>query len=317
MKYRIILPVLALAIILASSCSKDGRPRNLETLLPASPNVEHLASFPFGADTLLPASADGSTLAAPVQIVLADHLPVDSADTVIDYLDYNVVGVASASYQANGSPISVEIARFAQPIDAYGWYSVHRPNSFPTTDTLGKQSFRLGPVRYIYEGDYAVTLSAPDTSAASLAAIDQLARQVVDKISLEINIAPYHILFPTRDRVPGSDRFFGFHFLGITHLNDVYTMDFSSGTDTSRWFLTPDSTGAKFWLFKDWIARGADKQDMPPIFTFAKDSSIYVEHPVYGRVIAGFAKGKLVGVLGYQPAKFERRATNWVSGLLK
>ncbi len=307
------LLLIAAAALLLTSCG-DNRIREAHTMYPDHPNFANLATFPFGADTLLAMPAVEIRPDRAPAVVRADALAADTADTGITLACFDCVGVARASFTIAGQPIRVEAAQFAEPIDAYGYYAAHRPNGAPT-ELIGRQSFRLGTTRYVYTGDYAITLDAPDGSDSSRAAVDRLAKLIADRVTVQAMLTPYHILFPGHDRVGGSDRFFGYHWLGVRGLNEIYTMDFSMGTDTSTWFVSPDSIGFKFLLFKEWAEKGGEQLKVPHIFKFDQGLSVYVEHEQYGRIMAGVVKGKLVGVLQYRPDKWEQKTSQWITGL--
>lgn len=306
----LLIPAAALLLV---SCG-DNKVREAHKMYPDHPNFANLATFAFGADTLLAMPAADIRPESAIEVIRADALAADTADSGITLAGFDCVGVASADYAVAGKPIRAEIAQFAEPIDAYGYYAAHRPNGAPT-ELIGRQSFRIGGTRYVYTGDYAMTFSALDESDSSVAALDRLAKLIADKVTVQAALTPYHILFPGHDRVPGSDRFFGYRWMNVRGLNEIYTMDFMLGTDTSTWFVSPDSSGAKYLIFKDWAEDGGKRLDVPPIFKFDQGFSTYVEHQEYGRVMAGLVKGKLVGVIGYRPEFQEQKTSQWITGL--
>ena len=229
----------AAAALLLVSCS-DPKIREAHAQYPDHPNFANLATFPFGADSLLKEpSPEIRPDNAPV-IVRADALAADTADSGVTLACFECVGAASASYTIGGKKVEVSVAQFARSIDAYGYYAAHRPN-LAATELIGRQSFRIGGTRHVYTGDYAITLEAPDESDSSLAAIDRLAKLIADKVTVQAMLSPYHILFPGHDRIAGSDRYFGYRWLGERGFNEVYTMDYAMGSDTSMWFVSPDS----------------------------------------------------------------------------
>jgi len=302
----------AAAALWLGACGDDAQERAAR-LFPAGPPIAHLEEFPFNADSLLPGGGAGPEEPPTVRKIGA--LAVDSSSDP-GYLAYDFIGEAAARYTADEAEVRVTIAQFAEPIAAYGWYAAHRPNG-AATDTIGRQSFWTGTRLYVYKGSYAIVAEAGDTSAAARAAAERLAREAANRATGEMRLSPYHILFPMHDRVAASDRYVGYGFLGAPRLNDVYTMDFVAGIDTARWFLTTDTSGLKLVVLRDWAEDGTRRLTVPAVLPFEPESAVYVEHPRYGRIIAGMAAQKLVGVVGYRPERQEQKLRSWLEGLRK
>ncbi len=283
--------------------------------LPKGPNLENLAGFPFAADTLLPSeSTSGVTRFDSVVILRADEIPAAESAEEIGYTAYDIVGTVDASYEVGGVPVSVVVAKFVSANHAFGWYSVHRPN-LVEIDTIGVESFRMGSVRHVIKGDYVITLDAGGDSGEAVAAMDRLARLIADKITVVPGVTRFHVLFPSHDRVRASERYYAYNYLGIVGFNDVYTMDYAVGIDTSTMILSPDSSGVKFLVLEAFARSEGEALKLPDGVRFDQGLGIYIDHPRHGRIIGGLVVQKIVGVVGYDPERSARMFARWVKGL--
>jgi hypothetical protein len=80
-------------------------------------------------------------------------------------------------------------------------------------------------------------------------------------------------------------------------------------------FLSMDESGEKFWKLKEHADSFGKVSPAPTSFVFDNGHSISFTHPTKGNIVAGLVRQKLVGIIGYDPAKNDRLAASWVQGL--
>jgi len=316
MKYFLLAILIALPAGLLLSCGGDTEQTadiKIGELLPVKPDLDHLATFPFRADSLMPELTDRNvTITHPPTVAMANEMTAGTEAP--DYTTYDVIGTATAVYAVGDAPFTIEIGQFAGPEDAYGWYSIHRPNG-TETEKIGGESFRAGSVRYTYQGDFTITVDGGEATPEANRVVDSLTQVVVDGIEAPSEMPMYHVLFPGRDRAKSSARYYGYGFAGIPGLNDVYTVDFVAGRDTSTFFLSPDSSGIKYLTLLEATAWDDLTRDPPKGFMFDAGFGMRGTHPELGAVVAGLVRQKLVGVIGYDPDRNHLKLQNWVRGL--
>jgi hypothetical protein len=294
------------------SCSKkqEGAPP------PAQETETAVTERPFYAADLLPGDMDTLEikLLSPVKkLMRAD------ADSILDlqakqYLSFNLVGMATTEYEVSGVMVSAEVAQFASPEDAYGFYADLRPVGVGVGG-LGTESFTLGRVRYFTRGEFVVTLSIDQEDSMHIAAQSLLGQEINGHIPDPPTPPPFFMLFPFADKIALSNKYYSCAFLGVVGLGRIYTTDYLTGGDTATLFLTVDKSGDKFLKLREYAASIGDVSSVPAQFVFDNGYSISFKHPSEGMIVAGLVQGKLVGVIGYDSTKNDRLASTWVQGL--
>jgi len=305
--------LLLAAIVLIAGCGGDEPPVDG---IASGPDVDHLTSFEFRADTLLPSDIETYDLkqTSPPINIRPDSLEASAGKHGTALLSFNCIGLTTTEYRVRGTTVKVELAQFAQPKDAFGMYAGLRPNG-TRVEQLGTESFQAGDVRYVLEGEYLMTLSVPDGSDTSGQTVGLLAQEILSRLSSESRMPSFHILFPSRNKISSSNRYFAYSYLGIEGLDEVYTTDYLISGDTVRLFLTVDTSGIKFLQLKNIADKSGRTVDVPRIFDFDTGFAVSFEHASYGRVLGGLARQKLVGVIGYNSGTQESKVARWVKGL--
>lgn len=305
--------LLLAATVLIAGCGGDEPPADSPA---GGPDVDHLTSFEFRADTLLPGDIETYDLkqTTPPINIRPDSLGALSGAHGAALLSFNCIGLTTTEYLVRGTTVKVELAQFAQPQDAFGMYAGMRPNG-ARTEQLGTESFQAGDVRYVLQGEYLMTLSVPDGSDTSGQTVGLLAQEILSRLTTESRMPAFHILFPSRDKISSSNRYFAYNYLGITGLDEVYTTDYLIRGDTVRLFLTVDTSGIKFLQLKNAADESGRTVDVPRIFDFDSGFAVSFEYAPHGRILGGLARQKLVGVIGYNSDTQESKIARWVKGL--
>lgn len=270
-------------------------------------------------------SNQGESRLAPGQLVADSHLPgslpgialqkmaVKKTDAGLEdyvgaladhYYEYDLVGLAAATYETDFGTISTEIAQFVSPLNAYGYYSSLRPDGVDLS-SLGTESFAAGNSFYFAQGLFVVTVSGMgDTPEVS----DMVQRLAVT-ISASIGDAPpvpvQFAQFPMENRVAASNRYFAVNFLNADRLDSVFTMKYDLGGDTVMVFLSHDRLGAKFLSLGELATDLNATPDSVSSVGFDEDLGIAIAHPLYGVIVAGLCEGQLLGAGGKQRDKLE------------
>jgi len=312
-KRRLGIALLVAAVLTTGACSK----KETASQAPAGgPDIEHLNSFGFAADTLLPGSIEAYDLTRPSPPVVVRPDSLGNYQGIDDslYLDFNVIGLASAEYVVKGVPIKAEIAQCTEPQDAYGLYSQFRPDGQEVGD-VGDESFELGGTRYMVRGPYFITVRVLDAADSTSDAASLLAQEIISRLGTQPRMPAFFILFPSSDKIPSSTRYYAYRFLGIPGIDQVFTTDYLVQGDTVTLFLALDESGLKFLKMKEFAADHGETIDVPRIFEFDSGYSLYFDNPELGKVIAGLARQKLVGAVPYDSRTEEHKVASWVKGL--
>ncbi len=295
------------------SCSNENDKK--EATVKTKPNMQTLADLEYHADTLLPPTIETyniNRLDESVTIKAADS-KTNMGGSAGHYLDYNFIGLTSTKYDVKGIPITVEVAEFASPEDAYGHYSILRSNDAELIK-MGAEAFTIGASRYITQGPYVITLSTEDTTGNAVTAVSLLGHEIVSRISEKPLIPNWYILFPYKDKIHTSLKYYAYNYIDIPDFNQAYTTDFIVNKDTVTIFLTHDPNGEQFINFKDY-AKTTTILETPPLIDFDKGYSVSFLHPKYGVVIGGMAREKVVGILNYNPEKHYEFFSTWLTDL--
>jgi len=276
---------------------------------------ERLATIPFTAEMLL---ADDSTIApGGSRITFRKIIRTEISDSTLtnagQYLNALVIGLVRATYENNGKNIYVEIAQFASGSDAYGFYSQNRPGGIPL-DTVGSESYYLNDTMYFNKGEFAVMVtSTADSERRAL--IKTTAKKIAAKIGTQTLLPLFFKLFPYQGQVVPSQKYYSLNFLGVEGLDEVYSIDYAVDEDTLTLFLTMDTAGAKFIELSDWGSDFSEVTSAPEQFEYPEQFSLSFEHPQNGQIVAGMARRKLAGLIGYKRTTSLELGSRWIQGL--
>ncbi len=276
---------------------------------------ERLAKIPFTAESILP---DASAIApSGSRINLSKLVRTDISDSTLtgaaNYLNALVIGLIRTTYDIDGDTVVVEIAQFASPNDAYGFYSQKRPGGIPL-DTVGSESYYTNDTMYFNKGEYAVMVSS-SAGSETRPLIKKTAKIIAEKIGTQTLLPMFFRLFPFSKQIVPSQKYYSLNFMGVAGLDEVYTIDYAVDEDTLTLFLTTDTAGAKFVELSDWGGEFSKVTTAPPQFEYPEQFSLTFEHPQHGQIIAGMANRKLAGLIGYKRATGLELGSKWIMGL--
>jgi hypothetical protein len=301
------LTIMAGAMCLGFVCFSCSKKQETETAV---------AERPFYATDLLP--GDTGTLEikhlSPVKIIIRADADSILGPQAKQYLSFNLVGMATTEYEVGGEMVSAEVAQFASPEDAYGFYANLRPVG-AGDGKLGTESFTLGTIRYFTRGEFVVTLSIDQEDSAHLAACYLLGQEINSRIPAPSSPPQFFVLFPFADKIAFSSKYYSRAFQDVAGFDRVYTTDYFAGGDTAVLFLTIDEGGEKFLKLREYAESIGEVSSVPIHFVFDNRYSILFKHPSEGIIIAGLVQGKLVGIIGYDSTKNDRLTSTWVQGL--
>lgn len=297
-------------LLLACGGEKDKQPRITHRPQPAIPED------PFAANETLPSADDSLEFVVTGNLAKqASELFKEISDAQArDYRWHNFVGLAETGYSFEGDSIKARVEQFLSREDAYGFYSLGRPQPARMLN-LGVESYAIDNRIVFTSGEYVVTLEGGSEVTNNSSAATQLAREILTLINKPAVMSPYYIMFRTQDRIFPSDRYYAYDYLDINGLDKVFTTDYAKGIDTITMFLTMDEEGDKYIRLKEYALSIGKIDNVIRRFEFEQQTGLAFEHPELGTIVAGLVRSKLVGVVNYNPDKVEHFATGWVKGL--
>ncbi len=276
---------------------------------------ERLSKIHFTAESLLPTDSVFLTYGSPVtlNLYLRKQITNTTFDNAESYLNALVVGLIQATYRTDISNIEVEIAQFASPNDAYGFYSQKRPPGV-AFDSAGAESYYFQDTLHFTKSSLVVSITST-LSNDKYTAIKKAAGLIESKIDSPALPPLSFRLFPYRDQLVPSQRYYSLGYLGVEGIDEVFTVDYAVAEDTLTLFLTTDTAGSKFLKLSEYGHDISQAGPAPREFEYPEAYSLSFEHPDYGRIAAFLANRKLVGVIGYNRATGIELCTMWIKGL--
>jgi hypothetical protein len=304
--HAILMVLCTIVGVALMSCSSS------EPLPPSPPIVIPPATEPFRADTLLPSPDSVIKGSSDVQLI---HGP--GADSLLGtlsrgYLAYHLIGVARRDYDIKEHRLRAEVVQFASSIDAYGYYSQQRPIGVPFSTENG-ESFQIGGSAWLARNQYV--LSARGFHAADSSAAVQLLNAMAARLDLMGSRPLQFMLFPTRDMLFPSTKYYATHFLDVAGLDSAYAIDYDIAGDTITMFLIPDPGQANFKRLNSYAERhGADPA--PKAILFGGGNAKMFEHPRLDvDIVFGTVRSFLVGAVNFDEDKHTEDLAKWVQGL--
>lgn len=303
---RGVLAVVLCGVLISAvflSCSSD-EPRKASRLAPGR----------FNADSFLPGSLPGIALQTMSVRKTEEEIERYMGSRAGDYYDYHLVGLVAALYDADSVRLSVEIAQFAGALDAYGFYALTRPDNVELTK-LGAEGYMEGHSFYFVVGPYAVTISAISDSAGVTDLVQRLAVSISAKIGMDGVLPDAFTVFPARNRIPVSYRYFPVSFLAAPNLDSVLTCRYDVDSAACTLFITGDGSGKKYLAMSIRADSLGGANPAPEEIGFDENYGVIYSETDSAVVLAGLVSGRLVGVIDYVPEKHEALFTAWVAEL--
>ncbi len=299
-KYCSLKTTLAILVpvIISLSCAKDK-------------NTEETAS----ARQFLPEKVVAGDLARSPEI------RVFSGDSLWEYIDggadlYNQYGfaeVATADYKAGNVELVADIYRFDNPTNAYGLYSMLRPEK-PNIALLGVEGFSAPATIVFVKGSFLVKVIAYEESEAADKGVINLAQEINNQIPGATNRPNTFLLFPVNNKMGARDKYFRESFLGQKFLRRFYSQDYLIGSDTVTLFISPDESGEKFLKWSEYAAAINAFEPAPDSLGYDSGKAFIINDRLSGMSVAGLRRGKLLGVIKYAEI-YKQFLSDWVNSL--
>lgn len=285
----------------------------LGALLPAAcgddtpDTTAKLAEGKFTAGSYLPGTLSGIALQKMSLLKTPDQVRNYMGALAEVYFDYELVGLAAAVYAADTTTLSTEVAQFASPVEAYGFYARTRPENADLIE-LGVEAYREGNSFYFTQNNCAVTISASDSTASDLTY--RLAVTISADIKERGTIPGQFSLFQDKGRIRSSYRYTAVSFMDIPGLDRVFSVRHVVEGDTLTLFLAEDEDGEGFVHVRDHA--GEKATNTADAVGFDESHGITFDSENYGTVTAGLAEGYLVGIAGYSE-NHQQFLSDWVA----
>ncbi|MCX6826263.1 MAG: hypothetical protein NTV06_03190 [candidate division Zixibacteria bacterium] len=229
------------------------------------------------------------------------------------YQQYNFIEVATANYKSGASELVADIYRFDNDIDAYGLYTIFRPEKLSLA-RIGTEGF-TGPGSVIFvKGAYLVRLLGYEESETTNRALATLAGEI-DKILPGDKKHPGAFsLFPDSSVIGSTDKYYSQAFLDYKFLPCFFSQKYLLDGDTVTLFFSSDQTGEKYLQWLESASAIKKAEPAPDSLSYDSAKVFIVDDYLYGRIIAGLKKGRLLGMVKYNETH-KRFLANWLDSL--
>jgi len=152
------------------------------------------------------------------------------------YLKFNFEEMVCADYKNGDNYITVELYKHARPIDAFGVYSMERPQEDKYCD-VGVQGFREADYIYFLAGCYYIKIRALKVDELSAKAIDEIAQKQVEALNNKAVFPALYAVFPGDERVRFSEKFINESILGYAFLKHSYEVRYVNNKNEYTLFV--------------------------------------------------------------------------------
>ncbi|MBT4269467.1 MAG: hypothetical protein HN580_15195 [Deltaproteobacteria bacterium] len=163
------------------------------------------------------------------------------------YLSYDVVQLSYVSFIKAGdssSFIDVSLYDLGNPTNAFGVFSVERsPDGLKLN--LGRISYRQASSIFIWKGRYYAIITGSKSSEGLNAVGLELAQQVDGFLEDMAEPVWGLTVFPEKNRLPGTIKYFKVDALGLAFMQNTYTADYLIHNTPSTAFLSLQKTTAE------------------------------------------------------------------------
>ncbi len=305
--------LVALLVIISISCSKKE-----EVLPELSPAyiIANLVTMPYFADTLLPVKFEkhNLNLHEAVQSIRPQELLASQPNQAEHYLNHLFIGKSSGNYTFDNNKLYAEVIQFADEIRAYGYYASLRPDGVKI-EKIGAESYQSGNSRYMVKSDYVVITSVENESESANIIMRDFTIELDNAILGSKSTPPFFLLFPYKNKIIPSIKYYPYQYLGIPGLNDVYTTSYLIGEDTLILFLSMDTDVNKFKYLTRYARQSGEVVESFNRFAYDSTFSIALKDDKNGVIIGGIKSQKLIGTIQYKPHKTDHTLSTWLKGL--
>ncbi len=225
-------------------------------------------------------------------------------DSLYEYIDggaelyhlYNFVEVSTAIYKYGNAEIVLDVYQFDSPENAFGLYSMMRPDE-PATVNLGVEGFSSGASLDFVKGQFMVRLTGYDESATTIEGVRKMAAEMDKAISGKTTLPEMFALFPQKQMITASAKYYAEAFMGHGFLTRVYTQDYEIAADTFMLFVMADESGEKYLKWSQAASGDESKASLLKELSYDSDKAFGISSDYYGAIIAGLKGGKLAGII--------------------
>jgi hypothetical protein len=228
------------------------------------------------------------------------------------YHTYAFVEVSTASYETGSGEIVIDVYQFADPVSAYGLYSMVRPDGIETVP-LGVQGFPTSSTLDFVKGSFLARFTAFEETPGLSDELLKLGHAVAVTLPGTTEMPATFSLFPSEHRRSATEKLFAESFLGQQPLGDVYSIGYIYAGDTLTLFLTDDASHTKLTQWQNQIT-DTRLEKAPTSIDFDDDLGFATEDDFYGTIIAGIKGDRLVGGVGLND-KGTEFLSSWINSL--
>ncbi len=157
------------------------------------------------------------------------------------YLKYNFEGMTTADYLHNDNYITVELYKHASPIDAFGVYSMERPQEDKYLD-IGVQGFGESDYTYFVAGQYYIKVRALKVTDESKDAMQAIISKLEKNLNGEAVFPEEFNYFPTKNKVRFSERYINVSVMAYSFLQHSFEVKYRNGEKEYTLFMLKSDT---------------------------------------------------------------------------
>lgn len=171
------------------------------------------------------------------------------------YLSYDFLELTSQGFVSSGSKsFTVDIYRHSDPRMSFGIYSQEKPRQGEFI-SVGSQGYYEKGVLNFLKGSHYVKISGFDLGDLDRSILENVARQVAEKLEGEPSLPKAVQAFPERGKIVNSEAFTARNYLGHSFLNFAFKADYQDNGETFQVFIIEaDNEAAAAQMADDYAA---------------------------------------------------------------
>ncbi len=229
------------------------------------------------------------------------------------YHQYSFVEVATANYKKGETEMVVDLYRFDSPVNAFGLYSMLRPEEASLARYGVEGHISPSKVEFV-KGDILTRVIGYDETDETSLALINLADEINKQLPGEERMPATFERFPSNHAAVGTARYFAEAFLGQGFLTKVYCQDYQLDTAKVTLFLCEQEPGAKLLEWSA-LAEGLGTFiEVPDGLPFDDGKAFAFDNSFYGRIVVGIRTGRMAGIVGYSDSHREF-LSDWLEGM--
>ncbi|MEE9554985.1 MAG: DUF6599 family protein [candidate division Zixibacteria bacterium] len=218
------------------------------------------------------------------------------------YHKYKFIEVLTADYNTGDIEMTVDIFKFEDGDHSYGLYATHRPPE-PDFINLGAEGFRTDVTVDFVKGQFYVKIIGFEEVEQTPVSVITLAREIEKLIPGDKFLPRPFALFPVGEILEANDKMFADSFLGQRFLTYFFVRKYQVDNDTLTLFITEKDAGGKFSRWFELASEEGMAEPGPEELPFDDGMVLVMDYVYYGKIIAGFKDGRLLGITNYDDDK--------------